>query len=131
MTFIVKLTNFLLQISARLLSSSCLRFSSYSVVRWVSSFRVIGIRVLFGELSGGATIFPEHFSRTTKPSLTMREQKMWPHCWGHDFKEAEKAGRQGRRVCMAPPHAAERSVGNCRERWLRVKVITLGCGLFR
>jgi hypothetical protein len=55
---------------------------------------------------------------------------MWPHSWGHDFKEAEKAGRQGRRVCKAPFLSAERSVGNCRERWLRVKVIALGCGLF-
>jgi hypothetical protein len=41
MTLIVKLTNFLLQNLARLLSSTCLRSNTNELAHWTSSFRVI------------------------------------------------------------------------------------------
>jgi hypothetical protein len=59
----------------------------------------------------------------------VRPQKVWPHFWGHVSKRRMVGDfRKGYASC--PSRQLERHFGKCFEE-KRVRVIALGCGLFR
>jgi hypothetical protein len=56
------------------------------------------------------------------PSCEFRQKQLWPHCWGHDAKEAD-GGQIQERLCKIPFRQPERQFGNGRGESKRVELM--------